>query len=211
MSDDVNPLTPSALSATAAQGERLVALQPRLRLLLGHLTGPSIRRRVEIDDLVQEVFVRALTASTGLPEFEPRDVALARLLQRIARNTVVDAARAVRAAKRDGRTERLERSTWSQAPGHTPAALGAGPFTLAVGRENEARLERAYHTLSSEHRRVIGLRQFEGLSAATAATRMGRTETAVHSLYRRALDAWHGALEAKAQENPESCDESRTA
>jgi len=37
---------------------------------------------------------------------------------------------------------------------------------------------------------VIGLRQFEGLSAAAAGRRMGRSEAAVHSLYRRALLAW---------------------
>ena len=41
---------------------------------------------------------------------------------------------------------------------------------------------------------MIGLRQFEGLSARATAQRMGRSETAVHSLYRRALAALEQAL-----------------
>jgi len=40
------------------------------------------------------------------------------------------------------------------------------------------------------------LRRFEGHSAAEAAARMGRTETAVHSLFRRALAAWAEAVGA---------------
>ena len=54
-------------------------------------------------------------------------------------------------------------------------------------------LERAFLELDPEHRRVIGARQFEGLSAAETARRMARSETAVHSLYRRALLAWEDA------------------
>ncbi len=51
----------------------------------------------------------------------------------------------------------------------------------------------AFGTLTPEHRRVLGLRRFEGLSAAETAARMGRSETAVHSLFRRALVAWEEA------------------
>jgi DNA-directed RNA polymerase specialized sigma24 family protein len=40
---------------------------------------------------------------------------------------------------------------------------------------------------------VIGLRQLEGLTAAEAGLRLGRSEVAVHSLYRRALEAWERA------------------
>ena len=55
---------------------------------------------------------------------------------------------------------------------------------------HEARLMRAFEQLTPEHRRVLGFRQFQGLSARETAVRMGRSETAVHSLYRRALQAW---------------------
>ena len=67
-----------------------------------------------------------------------------------------------------------------------------GPATRVRARELELRLEERYEALSAEHKRVIGLRQLEGLSAREAAERMGRSEIAVHSLYRRALQAWQG-------------------
>lgn len=176
-------------------GARLAAEEGRLRLLVVHLAGRAVRARVPAEDLVQEVFLRAVTAPGGLPPREPGEQALRRFLARLARNAVVDAARAIRAARRDGRTEPLARSDWSRAGTSRLADRAPGPSTHAQGRELAEALASAFEGLSPEHRRVLGLRQLEGLSAAEAARRMGRSETAVHSLYRRALAAWQGALE----------------
>ena len=176
-------------------GERLTAEEPWLRLLLVHMAGRRVRRRVEIDDLVQEVYLRAVTAPGGLPDSAEGPTALRRFLARLARHTVIDIVRALRARKRDGREARLVRSDWSVTgvdAGALPAP-GPGPGTRAVAAETEAALLEAFERLSPEHRRVIGLRQLEGLSAREAATRLGRSETAVHSLYRRALAAWSDA------------------
>lgn len=156
-----------------------------------HLAGSAVRSRVEVEDLVQEVYLRALAN----PKAWPTDSnALFRYLSAIARHVVIDVVRAARAAKRDGREEALDRSTWSRA-GRTPAALTPGPPTRAADRDESRRLARAFLALSPEHRRVIGLRQFEGLSARETGERMGRGETAVHSLYRRALAVWESALQ----------------
>jgi RNA polymerase sigma-70 factor (ECF subfamily) len=183
----------SGPASAADDGARLTAQAARLGLLVRHLAGRAILARVDADDLVQEVYLRALSAPHGLPEREPGDGALFRFLVRLARNTVVDVARALRAAKRQGRETRLERSDWSRAGAAHPAARGPGPVTHAQGAETEERLAAAWQKLSPEHRRVIGLRQLEGLSAEQAGARMGRSAAAVHSLYRRALEAWEGA------------------
>jgi RNA polymerase sigma-70 factor (ECF subfamily) len=182
-------------SGAQEPGARLAALTPRLRLLLGHLAGRAVRARVELDDLVQEVHLRALQAPGGLPPPEERDAALYRFLTHLARHTVVDVARALRARKRAARVEPLARSDWSRAgvPESRLSDRGPGPATRAAAHEDEERLQRAFAALAPDHRRVIGLRQLEGLSAAEAARRMGRSETAVHSLYRRALLAWEEA------------------
>jgi RNA polymerase sigma factor (sigma-70 family) len=45
----------------------------------------------------------------------------------------------------------------------------------------------ALDRLPSEHREVLVLRQFDGLSHAAIATRMGRSEDAVRQLWVRAL------------------------
>jgi RNA polymerase sigma-70 factor, ECF subfamily len=183
-------------------GARLGAQAPRLRLLVAHLAGRAVKRRVDVDDLVQEIFVRALQSRDALPPFEARaagsapEPALYRFLAHLARHTVIDVARALRAQKRAG-TLAEQRFATSSASGLRASGIAlsaTGPFT-AAGRSETARdLVAAFERLDPDHRRVLGLRQFEGLSAADAARRLGRSETAVHSLYRRALAAWAEAL-----------------
>lgn len=184
-------LVPAASSVFPGMhdGARLAGQTRWLLLLLAHLTGRRVRARVELEDLVQEVFLRALTAPAGLPDSEQ---ALRGLLARIARHCVIDVLRAMRAAKRGGHEVRLQRSDWSRtgSVGGLLEASGAGPATLAAQAEQERALMEAFESLSAEHRRVVGLRQFEGLSAAESGRRMGRSESAIHSLYRRALQAW---------------------
>lgn len=173
-------------------GARLAAQTHRLSLLFLHLAGRAVRSRVQAEDVIQETFLRALKDPAGPPPAEPGEAALHRYLARLLRNCVVDVARAARAARRSGSERPLARSDWS-ASGVAASRLigpGPGPATRAGQAEEEAQLVRAWLALSAEHRRVIGLRQFEGLSAAAAGRRMGRSEAAVHSLYRRALLAW---------------------
>lgn len=173
------------------RGQRLVVHERRLRLLLLHLMGTALRARIEPEDVVQEVWLRALATPTPLPA---DDDAVWRLVAHIARNTVVDIARAARASKRTAVHEPLLRSSWTRAGAREPATDTAGPATRLVLAERQRELEAAFDRLPPEHRRVIGLRQFEGLSAAAAAQRMGRSESAVHSLFRRALQAWGTVL-----------------
>ena len=181
-------------------GARIGAQETHLRLVLAHLAGSAVRARVEPDDLLQEVYLRAWSARTELPADEP---GLRRFLGRLARNVVVDVARAIRAAKRDAAVGPLDPASWSRA-GHEPAAQGAGPATLAGLGETTRSLVRAFEALPPDHRRVLGLRQFQGLSARDTASRMGRSETAVHSLYRRALLAWTEAGGISAGSGDES-------
>ena len=178
----------------SALGARLSAQGGALRLLFQHLAGRAVRARVEVEDLVQEVFVRALVHPERLPHPGPagEELALQRYLTSIARHVVVDVARALRARKREGREAPLVRSDWSVAGVRESAlpALGAGPGTRVAWRAELQGAIAAYHHLAPDHRRVIGLRQFEGLDARETGRRMGKSESAVHSLYRRALLAW---------------------
>ncbi|QDU67847.1 RNA polymerase sigma factor [Engelhardtia mirabilis] len=169
---------------------RLVAHDGRLRLLLGHLMSPALRSRFEADDLAQEVWLRLLSRPGRVPAPDQGPSALWAYVRIVARNTVIDAVRALRAARRDGTEQRLDRSQWSRHPWAELPGAGPGPATMAAGFEAKERLVAAFRLLEPEHRRVIGLRQFEGLDARATAERMGRSEAAVHSLYRRALAAW---------------------
>lgn len=187
------------MSSLDPLAERLAAQEPRLRLLFAHLAGRRLRERIEVDDLVQEVFLRALAARATLPPPSAGESELWRFLVHLARHAAVDAARALRAQKRSGREQRLAQSEWSRvgAEALAESALAArthGPATRVAALEGLERMTAAFRRLSPEHRRVIGLRQFEGLSAAEAGLRLARSESAVHSLYRRALEAWEREL-----------------
>jgi len=181
-------------SPSLAAGEhfaaRVASCAPRLRLLFAHLVGPRLRGHVELDDLVQETLLRALGSARRPPLDE-----LAPWLNALARHVAVDAARALRARRHGAGALRLERADWSNVGLRESdiVAAGAGVATRAAGDEEQRRLMEAFCRLSNEHRRVIGLRQFEGLSAALVAQRLARSESAVHSLYRRALEAWADA------------------
>lgn len=187
-------------------GRQLDRQSQRVRLTLAHLAGRTVLARVELDDLLQEVFLRAVARPEALPpegadggaqaggDAEAGgDAALGRYLARIARNVVIDAVRAIRARKRDGRE--LAITDWSNGGVRASRVVARqhGPSTQLAGREAESRLVAAFQALSADHRRVLGLRQFEGLSAAEAGARMGRGEASIHSLYRRALEAWNVA------------------
>ncbi|MFT5290326.1 MAG: RNA polymerase sigma factor (sigma-70 family) [Planctomycetota bacterium] len=180
----------SDTSSAADLGSRLAEQDRPLRLALTHLAGTAVRARIDLDDLLQEIYLRALTAGDSLPVRCEGDGPLRRYLTHIARNVVIDAARAIRAAKRDGRDVRLEHSDWSQVGLANLPANVAGPATVAAANEGVTLIVARFEQLTPEHRRVIGLRQFEGLTARETGLRMGRGEAAVHSLYRRALAAW---------------------
>ena len=57
-------------------GERLTALEQRLRLLMLHLAGPAVRARVDLEDLIQEVYLRAVGARAGLPPYRATHLAV---------------------------------------------------------------------------------------------------------------------------------------
>ena len=172
-------------------GDRIAAQAEWLQLLVRHLMGPQLRAACDPDDVVQEIVLRALGEPGRIPSSSGDSLALRRWLRPLARHTVIDAARQLR-ARGLGKRKHLAHSEWSrdQGSGVVLAAQVKGPLTLAGLAEERRNLLAAYDQLSSEHRRVIGLRQFLGLPASECARKMGRSESAIHSLYRRALLAW---------------------
>ena len=164
----------------------------KLRLYAEFRLGRALARRVEVDDIVQETFLRAWR-DLGKATLSG-DNAFFGWLTAIACNVIADVARAARARKRQG-TLRLDRSDWSRVGSLDPADPAAGPATRAGRDELRERMRAAFHALAPQHRRVIVLRHFEQKSAREAAPRLGCSEMAVHALFRRALDAWAHAVE----------------
>lgn len=72
------------------------------------------------------------------------------------------------------------------------ATAGAGGPPHAADEAEHRCLMATLAKLSNEHRRVIGLRQFELLRAALVAQRTGRSASAAHPFQRPALEFFRG-------------------
>jgi RNA polymerase sigma-70 factor (ECF subfamily) len=130
-----------------------------------------VKGRAEVEDLVSEVFRRALS---GLHGYEARGAPFSAWLLRIAANAVVDRAR--RARRRAAAPADAELV-------HEPSE------PERVDAESRAQLFRLVAALPADQRRVIELRFAEERSIREIAGLLGRTEGAVKQLQLRALAA----------------------
>jgi RNA polymerase sigma-70 factor, ECF subfamily len=153
--------------------------------------------RHEAEDLVADVFVRAMEA---LGRYEDRGLPFVAFLFRIARNAAIDRARRTRP---DMSIDELVNHPES----------GQNVERDAVRALEQKALVTAMSKLKSDYREVLLLRFVEGYGAADVGRMTGRSEGAVRTLQHRALarlrrelqrageialfDRWSGAEAAK--------------
>ena len=148
--------------------------------------GPDLRRRMDPEDVLQEVAIEAINSWPTLED--PRSVGAwlvvlaKRKVARILRDQVGVAAR-------DPARERQIKTDFPVADRRT------GPMTAADRGDRLELLDGALARLSDSHREVILLSRIEGLPAKDVAERMGRTENAVYLLLGRALKRLSEELE----------------
>src|SRR2546426_3965985 len=134
-----------------------------------------VREEAEAEDVTSEVFFRALRA---MPRYEPRQPFLA-WLYRIARNAVIDRARATR-----------PRLSFEDALAHPDAGDHiVDPDAELLATDRRARLRTALAKLTREQQEVVVLRFVEGLSADEVGKIMGKRAGTVRGLQFRALQA----------------------
>jgi RNA polymerase sigma-70 factor (ECF subfamily) len=154
--------------------ERLAAAcRPRLEALVRTRLGAQLETFVEVDDVVQETFLRALRS---IARFEESGTdSFLRWLGGIANHVLLEAA------KRHRRDLIL--------PLDAEVADGGlvSPSRAGMRRERFERLERALAGLNPDHRRVIVLARLERLPIKEVAARMERTPGATAQLLWRAL------------------------
>jgi len=160
----------------------LDALRAYVRLRLGR----HLRTHEESVDLAQSVVREALE---DLPRFEARgEGGFRRWLLARAENKIRDRGRFWKRERRDPRREvgMTADEAEDRAVAEALQSL-ATPSREAIGREELARLERAFAELSEDQRRVILLARVAGLAHEDVAREMGRTPLATRSLLSRAL------------------------
>ncbi len=127
----------------------------------------------EAEDVTQLVFTKLLTR---IASYEERSVPFTAWLLRIARNCAIDHVRSRRAI------------CFDEVPGVD------GPAFDAVATDRRHAVEDALNSLTDGQREVVLLRHVMGFSAREIASRMGKSEGAVHTLHCRARRALRSEL-----------------
>jgi RNA polymerase sigma-70 factor (ECF subfamily) len=144
----------------------------RLANLVRLRIGVPLQARLEVEDVLQETFTRAIES---VHRFEWRgENSPYRWLATVAEHVILEA---VRGLERDPKLQLLP-----EVPGR-----GTSPSRFLRRHERFDRLQRSIDRLSPEHRQVIVLSRFERLKVAEIARRMDRSPDAVKQLLSRAL------------------------
>jgi RNA polymerase sigma-70 factor (ECF subfamily) len=187
--------------AKAGDGAALGQLLERYRNYMGLLVrlqvGRRLRSKVDVDDLLQEIWLeihRKIALFRGCSERE-----FLTWVRRVIGSILANQIRHYIGTK--GRDLRLERALTDELDQSSRAMNGSlvapesSPSQQAVRREQAVLLADALQDLPEDYREVIILRQLEGLSFPDVARRVGRTEDSVKNVWLRALARLRRALE----------------
>jgi RNA polymerase sigma-70 factor, ECF subfamily len=171
-----------AQTLTLAQAGNRVALGRFVEhyqdAVYGFLSRSLTTRRHRVDDLAQEVFLRAIRA---LPRFEQREARILTWLLQIAVRLLQDESR---------KKVELSGELIDEEPAHAP-----DPMQCALAREELTIVEQAAARLPEEQRVALVLQEFHGLSHAEIAQATGTTVATVKTRIHRARTYLVEALE----------------
>ena len=157
--------------------------RPRLAVLIRYKLSEPLRQRVEVDDILQEVF---LDASKDIGSFiycSPGS--FIKWLSRIADHVIVDEARSQARQKRHA-AEMVRLRSASNPNGPEPSD-STTPSQILIQKQSADRLLARLDALPPDYRDVILMAKLEGLSSEEMAKRLGRSRQAVAVLLHRAL------------------------
>ena len=157
--------------------------RPRLAVLIRYKLSEPLRQRVEVDDILQDVF---LDASKGIGSFIYRSPgSFMKWLSSIADHVIVDEVRSQARLKRHA--GEMVRFRSASNPGGPEPADSRTPSRILMQKEVTDRLLARLDALPPDYRSVILMAKVEGLSSAEMAERLGRSREAVAVLLHRAL------------------------
>jgi RNA polymerase sigma-70 factor (ECF subfamily) len=173
-------------------GTLLTRYEPRLRRVVAFRLDPRLQGRIDVSDVMQEVY---LAAARSLPDYlSEQPLPFFLWLRGIAGNKLLELHRHhLGTPMRDARREvSLYRGAL---PETTSAALAAhlvgaatGPSEAAVRAETKVRLQEALNRMDPLDCEALALRHFEHLTNAEAAAVLGIKESAAGKRYLRALE-----------------------
>lgn len=168
--------------------------QRRLTVLVYYRVAPEARRFEEVEDLVQETFLRAWRDLDRFRWQSPDS--FFRWLASIAGHVVIDQARYRARECRAG--EEVPLRSASNPGGADPADI-ATPSRLLARKEAVERLLARLDELPADYREALVLAKIEGCTTAEIAGRMGKSREAVALLVYRALKRLRASAPERAR------------
>jgi RNA polymerase sigma-70 factor (ECF subfamily) len=157
--------------------------RPRLAVLIHYRIGPELRRFFEVDDILQETFLKAFRDFDQFTYQSPGS--FMSWLARISDHVMADLARSQGRQKRHA-AEMLRFRSESNPSG--PEPLDSRTPSRALAEEEGLRgLLAKLNSLPENYRQAILLMKVEGLSTQEAAARLGKSNEATALLLHRAL------------------------
>ncbi len=189
----------AAVSGDGDSLERLLLRHfDRLAADVSRRIPQDVRGSLSAEDVVQDT---CIVVYQRISTFEPRGQAAfhAWLLQ-IAENRLMDAVKALRAAKRGGGWGRLADEAQDMIPLLEQLATHSStPSRSAAAREAVEVLQSALDCLEPDYRDVLRMRYIEMQPIAACAAQLQRSEGAVHMLLGRALAALRSRMGESAR------------
>jgi RNA polymerase sigma-70 factor, ECF subfamily len=166
----------------------------RLAVLVHYKMSAGLRGSLEVDDILQEVFLKAAQDMRNFTYQSPG--ALMAWLSRISDHVIVDAARYQNREKRHAE-EMLRFRSESNPAGPEPVDRET-PSRVFARAENMQLLLEKLDTLPAEYREMILLAKFEGLTTKEISERVEKSRESVALTLHRALKRFR-ELEAPAR------------
>ncbi|MGA2609044.1 MAG: RNA polymerase sigma factor [Terriglobia bacterium] len=155
----------------------------RLAVLVHYRTGPELDRLYEVDDILQETFLKAFRDFDQFTYRTPGS--FMSWLARIADHVLADLARSQGRQKRQA-AEMLRFRSQSNPAGPEPVDSKTPSRVLAEAEGVRGLLDKL-NSLPEDYRQAILLMKVEGLSTSEAAERLGKSNEATALLLHRAL------------------------
>ena len=168
---------------TEAFGLLFRKYQRRLAVLVHYKLGAQLSASLEVDDVLQEVF---LAASRDIEKFNYLSPgSFMAWLSRIADHVIVDQARFYQRKKRHA--QEMVRFRSESNPGGPDPLDSNTPSRIFSRQEDVKKLLERMDALPEDYRRVILLAKFEGLTTQEIAEKLERPKEGVAVLLHRAV------------------------